>query len=392
MTELSAQLDTDAMVELACALIAARGENPGETEAATVAMLARACRAQGFTVTEHEVAPGRSNLIATYGDPDAGPGLLFLGHSDVVPAGPGWSSDPFAPAVRDGQLFGRGSADMKGGLAAIVGAMAAVAKLGAPLRGPVTLACTVDEEDLDTGIRHLVELPEPLPGRYAGCIVAEPTSLDVIVACRGDAYLEIEVTGRAAHSGRPSDGRSAIAAAARIVQLIQDDHDRLSSGSADPLCGTATWNVGRIEGGRGTSTVAPSCHLWVDRRLMPGEDPEQIAADLRQRIEDAGIIGDGISVAIEVTMAMPGFATETDDPFVAACVDAAHSVDYPGAVGGWSAACDGGFIAERLGIPTVVLGPGSINDQAHQPDESVPVSEIHAAAALFTQLITTYLR
>ena len=385
----ASRIDEAELLALTCDLVAAAGENPGGTEEATVRVLERACRERGFEVRLTEVEHGRANLVATLGDPAAqGPGVLFLGHSDVVPAGPGWSRDPFVAEIEDGRLYGRGSTDMKGGLAAIVCAMAAVAQAGTTLSGPATLLCTVDEEDLGLGIRALVADPAGagLAQDYLGCVVAEPTDLELVIGCRGDSYLEIHVTGVPAHSGRPSDGRNAIDAASRILDLLRADHERLAA-EGDPLLGPATWNVGRITGGRATSTVAPDAHLWLDRRLLPEEDPRQIAADLRARIDDAGITGDGIGVDITVTMEMPGFRTPAQDTFVTAVRGAGRRVGLPVPLSGWSAACDGGFVSRDLGIPTVVAGPGGINDQAHQVDESVGVTELVAGARWYAALI-----
>ncbi|MET1034413.1 MAG: M20 family metallopeptidase [Arthrobacter sp.] len=381
---LLASVDEEALLRLAADLVAAGGENPGGTEAATAGVLAEAARRIGLEVEVADVAPGRPNVLATLPgtDPDA-EGLLFLGHSDVVPAGPGWSRDPFTPLVSGGRLHGRGSTDMKGGLAAVLAAMAALRASGTPLRGPVTLACTVDEEDLGLGIRALVDAG--LARRYAGCVVAEPTDLETVVACRGDSYLEIEVTGRAAHSGRPSDGRNAIDAASRICALLREDHERLQR-DPDPLLGAGTWNVGVISGGRGTSIVAPSCRLSVDRRLMPGEDPGLIRDGLLRGISEAGIDGGGITVDAEVTMRMPGFRTPADHPLVRAATLAVADAGARTRITGWTAACDGGFVAEAFGIPTIVLGPGGLHDQAHQVDESVGVRELGAAARAYALL------
>ncbi|MFD1212132.1 M20 family metallopeptidase, partial [Arthrobacter sp. GCM10027362] len=266
-------------------------------------------------------------------------------------------------------------------LAAVLGAMAALRRSGTTPAGPVTLACTVDEEDLGLGIRALTGLPH----RYLGCVVAEPTGLETVTACRGDSYLELEVTGRAAHSGRPADGRSAINAAARMIELIRADHAELQL-DRDPLLGAGSWNVGRIEGGQGASVVAPSCRLSLDRRLMPGEDPEEILAGLLSRIRAAGIDTDGITVTGRVTMQMPGFRTPADHPLVTAALACVADAGGHSRAGGWTAACDGGFIARDHGIPTIVLGPGSLTEQAHQPDESVALGELAAAARAYVLL------
>lgn len=392
-------IDEADIVQLASDLIAAPSENPGGTEAAAVDVLRLACERYGLQVELAEAAPGRPNLLATLPGGTANP-VLFVGHSDVVPAGAGWTRDPFTPVVEDGRLYGRGSTDMKGGLAAVVLAMAALSRAGHQLSGPVQLACTVDEEDLDLGIRAFIEqntasrpgaAPGPgavsgggsTPGSYSACIVAEPTDLETVIACRGDSYLEVEVTGIPAHSGNPKDGRNAIDAAVRVLELVRQDNERLAAES-DPLLGHGTWNVGRIEGGHGTAIVAGSCSVSLDRRLMPGEDPEKLAADLHDQISAAGIDSDGISVRLEVSMEMPGFRTDRSSPIVSTAVAAvADAGGGQSPVGGWTAACDGGFIAREYGVDTIVLGPGGLNDQAHQRDESVGIGELTTAARAY---------
>ncbi|MFT4043541.1 MAG: M20 family metallopeptidase [Gordonia sp. (in: high G+C Gram-positive bacteria)] len=379
---LLAQISADAITELTVALVEAPSENPGGTEAAAVGILEKACRAAGFSVTIHEVAPGRPNLVATLPGGD-GPGLMFLGHSDVVPAGPGWTADPYRARLVDGRLIGRGATDMKGGLAAVIAAMSALSTLPDRLSGPVRLVCTVDEEEHGAGVRDFVSRAPDAD--FLGCVVAEPTNLEIVRGCRGASYFEIDIAGRAAHSGRPADGRSAINAAASIIDIIRTDHNRLQS-TLDDLLGAGTWNVGTIQGGQGISVVAPTCSLGVDRRLMPFEQAEEIAERLRQAIRAGGIDSDGITVDVRVTMEMPGFATPADHRLVADAVAAATDAGIRTSVGGWTAACDGGFVSRDLAIPTIVFGPGNINTQAHQPDESVVIDDLLAAARSYALL------
>lgn len=367
------------VLALASDLVAAGGENPGGTEAATVQVLADFAGRAGLEVSVTEVAPGRPNLTAVLPG-GTRPGLLFLGHSDVVPAGVGWDRPAFEPYLRNGRLVGRGSTDMKGGLAAVLLALRALRTAGVGLSGPMALACTVDEEDLGLGIRAFTAAAGPFP--YSACVVAEPTDLETVIACRGDSYLELIVTGKPAHSGRPADGRNAIDAAARILDLVRRGHARLQD-SAEPLLGAGSWNAGLIRGGTGTSMVAGSCTLSLDRRLMPGEDPQAILDALLADIRTAGIDGDGITVEAEVAMEMPGFRTAADHALVTNAVSALAEVGVNSAVTGWSAACDGGFIARDFDVPVIVMGPGGLNDQAHQVNESVSVAELVAAAQAY---------
>ncbi|GAA1336832.1 M20 family metallopeptidase [Arthrobacter roseus] len=368
------------LVSLTCDLITAGGENPGGTEARRVAVLQAACQAAGLDVALQEVTPERSNLIATLPGGE-GPPLMFLGHSDVVPAGDGWDHPAFEPILKGGRIFGRGSTDMLGGLAAVVLALRAIGESGARPPRPLQLVCTVDEEDLGLGIRHFTAGNV----QAAACIVAEPTNLETVIGCRGDSYLEVRVTGRSAHSGRPEDGANAVDAASRILELVRADDARLRS-QPDELLGSGTWSVGRIAGGEGTSMVAAECVAWIDRRLMPGEDAQFIVAALMRQVGEAGITGEGIAVEIDVTMEMPGFRTRAEAPLVQCALGAVSDVGWPGGVGGWTAGCDGGFIARDHGIPTIVLGPGEINEQAHQVNESVSVQQLHAAAQVYALL------
>lgn len=379
------RIDDARLIESTRGLVRARGQNPPGEEAETVTTLADLARQRGLDVSTAEVAPGRDNLAArAAGDAD-GPGLLLLGHTDVVPIGEGWTADPYGGDLRDGRIYGRGSTDMKGGLAACVEAMAVVREhadeVGASLAGPIDLLATVDEEEAGIGIRALVGGSVPTP--YLGCITAEPTDLQTVIAARGDAYLDITVGGVAAHSGRPDDGRNAIYGAARIIESLRAWHHELAA-EPHPLVGPATFNVGLIEGGQGTSIVPAQCRVQVDRRLLPGEDPAVVEADARERIAGLGLEDEGLTVDLRLPMSMPGFETAPADPFVATLDESLSLAGGPRLpLGGWTAACDGGFVARDWGVPVVVLGPGSVNEQAHRPDESVGVDEITTAARAY---------
>jgi acetylornithine deacetylase len=379
----------DEVRDVAVDLVRAPGQNPPGDEGPTVAVLARTCAARGLAVTTAEVEPGRSNLSAVLAG-GTGPGVLLLGHTDVVPVGDNWSVPPFDGLVRDGRLFGRGAADMKGGLAACVVALSALRRAGVTLTGPVELAAVVDEEETGKGIRaYLVHGDR---SGFGACIVAEPTDLQTIIAARGDSYLEISVTGRAAHSGNPADGRNAIYGAAAVVGELERWQHELTD-ARHPLVGAPTWSVGQITGGTGTSIVPAECLITADRRLLPGERGEAVLADTVDRIDALRLAERGLGVTVTMTMQMPGFETPPEHRLVVTAQRAVRDAGGPELpLAGWTAACDGGFIARDAGVPVIVLGPGSVAGQAHRADESVGLDELLVAARTYALCLMRLLR
>lgn len=380
------EINVDQLVSDTCELIRARSENPGGVEALTVAVLQEMCERIGATAQLQEIAPGRPNLFATLG-PEDGPAILFLGHSDVVPAGEGWSADPFEPRVEGGSITGRGATDMKGGLAAVVAAMEQLAVLEPSLR--LELLCTVDEEDRAQGVQAW--LATQAPREYLACIVAEPTDLEIVIACRGAVNLHVEVLGASAHAGRPEDGASSIYGASCVIEHVRACHEEAASGDRDPLLGVPTWNVGTISGGSGTSMVPRVTQLTLDRRTMPGEDPatilEELLLGVQRDLTDSGI-ANARDLRVEgfIEMVMPGFRTDPATPLVASAIDALTGLGIAPKVTGWTAACEGGFVAAHHSAPTIILGPGDINTQAHQPNESVEVAQLLAAADAYVAI------
>ena len=376
------RIDETWLVELTQSLLQASGQNPPGEEAATVAVLRAAAAGLGLEVVESEVEPGRVNLSITLPGGD-GPGLLLLGHTDVVPVGDGWTVPPFGGVVRAGRIYGRGASDMKGGLAASLAALAALRGVGlggVGLSGSVELAALVDEEETGKGIRSYVESA----GRpYLGCITAEPTDLQTIIGARGDSYLRVEVHGRACHAGNPDGGANAIYGAAAVVAEIERLHAELAK-TPHPLLGPATWSVGQIQGGSGGSIVPAECVVVADRRLLPGESPSEVLDDLRRRVAGLGLEDRGLTIELAMPMEMPAFETPADAALVRITDAALADAGGPRLpLGGWTAACDGGFVARDLGVPVVVLGPGSVTTQAHRADESVGVDELLIAARAY---------
>jgi acetylornithine deacetylase len=264
---------------------------------------------------------------------------------------------------------------MKGGIAAAVIAMAALARADVELIGPVMLAAVVDEEETGLGVRTM------LAGggvEAAAAIVAEPTDMQTIIACRGDCYVGVEVRGRAAHAGYAHEGRNAIDDAMRVIQGVHRLHEELAA-ETHPLLGAGAWSVGTIRGGTVTAMVPDRCRVSIDRRLLPGQTGEQALAEIEALLAELDLLA-----SAELVMEIPSFEVPADHPLVAAAREAsidAGGPDLP--LAGWSAACDGGYLMRGTGIPAIVLGPGSVVGQAHRPDESVSVAEATTAARAY---------
>jgi len=373
-----AAIDDDELTAVATALVRSPSPNPPGREEPAAECLAGACEAAGLEVELDTVAPGRPNLYASLGPPGSS-GMLVIGHTDTVPAGDGWTRDPFGATVEGGRLIGRGSADMKGGLAAAVAAMAALARAGVELREPVTLAAVVDEEEHGRGVRAYLERRPA--ARLA--LVPEPTELQPIIACRGNCYVEIEVRGRAAHAGSAEHGRNAIYGAVRAVEAVRR-LDRALAAHVHPLLGRGTWSVGMIRGGTATAMVADHCTVSLDRRLLPGQTGEHALGEVRDALARLALEGDELQATATLLMEIPSFEVAPADPLVELVRQAAADAGGPELpVGGWTAACDGGYVMRDAGIPALVLGPGSVVEQAHKPDECVALAELAQAARIY---------
>jgi acetylornithine deacetylase len=269
---------------------------------------------------------------------------------------------------------------MKAGIAAAVIAMAALARNDVELTGPVMLAAVVDEEESGLGVRTMLARGGV---EAAAAIVPEPTELQTIIACRGNCYVDVEVRGRSAHAGTPHEGRNAIYGATSVIEGVRR-LDRDLQGETHPLLGAGSWSVGIIRGGTGTAMVPDRCRISIDRRLLPGQTAEQAHAEIEALLEELDLRAQDLTATAALLMEIPSFEVPQDHPLVGAARTAtvdAGGPDLP--IAGWTAACDGGYLMRDTGIPTVVLGPGSVVEQAHRPDESIEVAEVVTAARAY---------
>jgi acetylornithine deacetylase/succinyl-diaminopimelate desuccinylase family protein len=383
-------VDVDSLVELTSALVAVGTPNPPGNEAAVAPILRDALARWAPSWTEVEPAPGRLSLIAHVAAPAApGPGtrrptLIVNGHTDVVPVVPErWARGPFSPAVMDGRLYGRGTADMKGGVAAAICALATLETAGSRPACDIVFQFVADEERGGAvGTRALME-----SGLLVGdaCLVPEPTSLAVCVAERGLLQGGITVKGRPGHGSRPRDGISAVEHAAQVVLAL---HAADFGDPEHPLLGRPTANVGTFHGGSAVNIVAEQARVGFDRRLLPGTTLEEALAGVRLRLHEAGL--DGIEYEIEVEDFGEGSEMDAGHPWpalVSRCV--AGAIGHTPAFIGMTFTTDARFVRNQGGIPAVVCGPGDVA-QAHGIDEWVEVSQLVQATAAYAELYRSF--
>ena len=367
---------------LARALVRVDSRNPGLTpggvgERACVVLLHDVLGAWGFRVEVHVAAEGRPNLIARIGQASGGRTLMFSGHADVVGI-EGMTHAPFAGEEREGHLYGRGAADMKGGIATMCAAAWSAAR--DRLAGEIVVAITADEEYESIGTRAMLTRGV----RADAAIVGEPTRLEVMPAHRGFVWVEVMVMGRAAHGSRWDVGVDAIRHAGLLLaELDRVDAEELSR-RTHPLLGRASLHASTIEGGIGMSTYPDRCVLRIERRTLPGERAADVVEEVRHACSAVRARRPSFVAEVSLLMSQGPSDVATGAPIVVALEDALRGRGEPVRVSGMSAWTDAALLNEA-GIPAICFGPGDIS-LAHAAEEYIPLHEIDRAVPVLAAL------
>ena len=348
---------------------------PGEANCAHV--LAEVLGGWGFRLEWQDVRDGRSNLLARIGTAAAGaPVLMFNGHLDVVGV-EGMTHAPFAPTIDGDLLYGRGSCDMKAGVAAMCVAAWQAAQRG--IRGEIVVAAVIDEEFESLGTRAMLERGT----RADIAVVTEPTRLAICPAHRGFVWLEFTFTGRAAHGSRYDLGVDAIRHAAMLMTALDRYQQKVLMTRTHPLLGRASLHGSTIAGGVGWSTYPERCILRVERRTLPGESTASVLHEVESLLSELRASDSQLAVTVRIDTAQGPSDVALDSPLVqhlsAAC-NAVRGAAPP--IEGLSAWTDAALLNDA-GIPAVCFGPGDIA-LAHAATEYVPLSEIDTATAVLT--------
>ena len=352
---------------------------PGEREIAEY--VGRAMTVVGADVWYHEPRPGRVSVVARLRGSLPGRSLMFNAHADTVDVA--GMDEPFSGEVRDGRLYGRGAFDMKGGLAAMMGAIKALADAKRPHGGEILLAAVADEEHASLGTEDLVTRYRP-----DAAIVTEPTGLDICLAHKGFAWFEITTKGRAAHGSRFDLGIDANMRMGRVLAGLDALEQDLRARTPHRLVGPPSLHAATLAGGSGLSTYAASCRLQVERRTIPGESREAVAGEMReilrrQRNRDASFEAD-----LDVLLVREPFEAAEDAAIVRALTEASTAVlgRRPAYVGQtpWM---DAALLA-AAGTETVVMGATGAG--AHAKEEWVDLASVHQLARCLTETALRY--
>jgi len=369
----------DELARLTAELVAIDSVNPSLIEgAAGEAAIARFVAAwmqeAGLEVDVLEPVPGRPSVVGVARGSGGGRSLMLNAHLDTV--GTAGMTDPFAPRVESGRLYGRGALDMKGSLAAVMLAGRDAARRG--LRGDVVVAAVADEEAGSIGI-------EAVLGRHRtdAAVVAEPTWLELAIGHRGFVGLEVEVAGRAAHGSRPDRGLDAIVRMGRVLVGLEALDRRLQSGPRNPLLGTASAHASVIEGGQELSSYPGRCVLLAERRTLPGETTEVVRSELEAILAAAGRDDPDFHAEVRVPFARDAYEIGAEDPFVEFV--RGHAGE-PALVGMpfWA---DSGLIA-AAGIPTVLFGPAG--EGLHETEEWVDLATLERCREVYLSVAAEF--
>ena len=352
----------------------------GEAEIAQ--RIADELRALRMEVDVFEAAPSRPNVVGVLRGRDPGPSLMLCGHTDTV--GVVGMARPFNPEVRNGRLYGRGAQDMKGGLAAMLGAARCIVESGGLDRGSLVIAAIVDEEHGSVGADALVRR-----WRADAAVVAEPTGLDVAVAHKGFQWVTVRTRGRAAHGSRPQEGRDAILRMGRVLAGLEALDRELQQRPMHPLLGSPSLHASTIEGGHELSTYPVRAWLQFERRTLPGEpldaalhETEAILARLRR--EDPEFEGDANALFGREAYELP-----EDHALPLLTIDCARAAGCRPQLVGMTFWTDAAILG-AAGIPAVLFGPGGAG--LHSTEEYVIVDDVMRCRDAMAELARRFTR
>lgn len=365
-------------INLTKELVNINSSNPPGNELEIGQYIRQRLMSSGFEVRLEEFESKRCNVIATLGDSE-NIGIILNGHLDVVPATGKWTYPPFKSYESSHKIYGRGSCDMKSGIAAMITVAEFIAHNHMPLKRGLEILLVSDEETTNKGIKNHL-LKNKL--KADGVIIAEPTSLNVCIGNKGYASFFVRTYGKATHASQPEKGENAIYKMARIINRFEEYSKKVIPTIKHDFLGSATFSVGTIAGGTKINIVPDYCQCEIERRILPGENQRDILLEMQNIVGDLGEVFD--------RSYMDASMTEQYDPLVQVALETvSESVNMEMGPKVFSAGTEASFFTNN-NIPTIILGPGSI-EQAHTIDEYVEIKEIEKACEIYYKILKYFL-
>ncbi|HEX3723857.1 MAG TPA: M20 family metallopeptidase [Nitrolancea sp.] len=384
------QINEDEVIAFLRELVRIPSVNPPGDVRTAIQVCADKLAAEGFDVSFIKEDETKPNMVAELKRGD-GPTLLFNAHLDVVPTGQesAWSHPPFAADLADGRVYGRGAGDDKASVTAQVMGAIAVARSGVALNGRLIVNEVADEEIGGALGAHLVATSESIKPDFV--IVGEQTFNRICIGEKGGAGTRVVVHGRAAHGALPWEGVNAIEGMARVITALQSELWPVLEQRTHPYFHHSSATISIIEGGVKTNVVPDTCEIYVDRRIIPGENPEDVVTEIRAVAEKAveGIPGMRVEVDFAHFGGREAILNEPDSEIVRGMLKANEYLGFDTNLTGFSMGTDGRHFAE-LGVPTIIYGPGD-PALAHQPDEWVGVDEVLDATKAYALAVVSFL-
>jgi acetylornithine deacetylase len=379
-------VDTDYLTTTLADLVRINSVNPAFSDGSTnerdaAAYVARALGRRSMEVTTLEPEAGRVSVVGRLPGSGGGRSLMLYGHLDTV--GAGGMNDPFGAAIRDGRLYGRGAYDMKGGLAACIGAAKALRDAGADLAGDLLVVAPADEEVASIGMQEVLK-----HHRTDAAVVTEPTELAVCLAHKGFSWIEVVTAGRAAHGSRFEEGIDANMRMGRFLARLDELEQELRDRPPHPLVGPPSLHAGVLEGGSGPSIYAARCRLEIERRTIPGETERQVVQEIQEIVDRIAATDETFQAEVRATLSREPFEVVPDAAIVRAVTEHAEGVlGQPPSHIGETYWMDAALIA-AAGIETVVLGP--VGTGAHADEEWVDLESVAQLAAILALAAARY--
>ncbi|HHW93088.1 MAG TPA: M20 family metallopeptidase [Clostridiaceae bacterium] len=388
---ISDSVDRTEVVDLLERLIRHDSSISGDQEKGVVDELVEFARTHALDYEICPVIDDRSNLlIYVHGTEPSAQTIMYCGHMDVVPPGhiSHWDSDPFNPVIVDGRLYGRGSVDMKGSIAAALCAVTALSRANIHLEGSILFAFVIDEETQNRGMKAFLE--HKSSRSIGACVLGEPSNLEIHIGHKGVMGFWITFFGKRAHAALPEQGINALSYCAKFVQVVEQYQSDVLSPRIHPHLGCPTLTVTMIRAGLELNSIPERAEMRLDRRFLSTEETEDVISEMENLLGEFLMLYPECKAEMKITTVCPPAFLDRHNELVD-LVSKAINPDFPDKVpvGTFLAGSEMGMIMDGLQIPALIFGPGDLS-KAHRSNESIDLEQLYRGTELYARIFYEY--